>query len=61
MICWHIMLLWLKEGGGLQFGRVINGLNANISHPVVLYNDNNVYEGKTNEKRVMISVNKMIE
>ena len=55
------MLLWLKEGGGLQFGRVINGLNANISHPVVLYNDNNVYEGKTNEKRVMISVNKMIE
>ena len=27
---------------GPQFGRVINGLSANISHPVVLYYDNNV-------------------
>ena len=29
------VLLWFKEGGGPQFGRVINGLSANISHPVV--------------------------
>ena len=25
----------LKRDGGPQFGRVINGLSANISHPVV--------------------------
>ena len=44
MICWHIrlVLLWFKEGGGPQFGGVINGLSANISHPVVLYYNNNV-------------------
>ena len=36
------MLLWFKEGGGPRFGRVINGLSANIPHPVVLYHDNDV-------------------
>ena len=36
------VLLWFKEGGGQQFGRVINGLSANISHPVMWYYDNNV-------------------
>ena len=29
------VLLWFKEGRGPQFGRVINGLRASISHPVV--------------------------
>ena len=32
----------LKRVGGPQFGRVINGSSANISHPIVLYYDNNV-------------------
>ena len=35
MLAYQTVLLWFKEGGSPQFGRVINGLSANISHPVV--------------------------
>ena len=45
MICWHVRqcVIMVKRGGGVtQFGRVINGLSVNISHPNVLYYDNNV-------------------
>ena len=44
MICWHIRqcVIMVERGWGPQFGRVINGLSANISHPVVLYYDNYV-------------------
>ena len=34
------MLLWFKDGGVRNLEEYYNGLNANISHQVVLYYDN---------------------
>ena len=55
------MLLWFKEGGGPQFGRVINGLRATFHIQLCNIMIIMCYEGNTDEKRVIISVNKMIE
>ena len=43
MLAYQTMFYYgLKRVGGPRYGRVINGLSANISHPVVLYYDNNM-------------------